>query len=427
MSTWLTISITAAAAGVVTLVVDFIVRQFAAREARVERDIKHLYSVSDDQFGRTMANLLIGPYIYGNKITALRNGDQIFPAMLEAIRGATNTITFETYIYWAGNIGREFAHMLAERARAGVRVHVLLDWVGSAGIDPEAMQTMEDAGVELERYHKVRFTRFRHANHRTHRKLLIVDGLVGFTGGVGIADEWTGDAQDPDHWRDSHYRVEGPCVAALQSAFMDNWIKARGAVLHGEAYFPSLDSVGQTACQVFHSSPAGGADSVRLMFLLAITAANQSLHIGTAYFIPDTMCMGALLAARRRGVRIDVVVPGEYNDEGAVRLASRSCYGKLLRAGVKIYEFEPTMYHTKLFVADGLWVSVGSTNFDNRSFALNDEINLNFIDRELARNQIEWFEHDKSRSREISLDEWARRPWHEKLREHAVSWLHSQL
>jgi cardiolipin synthase A/B len=427
MPMWLVILTTAVSAAIATLIIDFVVRQFVAREKRIERRIEHRYAVEDPQFSRTMGNLLVGPFYCHNKVTPLRNGDEIFPAMLQAIRGARRTITFETFIYWAGDIGLEFAQALAERSRAGVKVHVLLDWFGSQQIDSGAIRMMETAGVELERYHKLHFTRFRHINHRTHRKLLIIDGSVGFTGGVGIADEWTGNAQDPAHWRDSHYRVEGPSVAALQSAFMDNWIKARGEVLHDERYFPALEPAGEAACQVFYSSPAGGADSMRLMFLLAITAAIRSIRIGTAYFIPDHLTTGALLGARRRGVRVEIIVPGEYNDQGMVRLVSRSRYGKLLRAGVKIYEYEPTMYHVKLIIVDELWLSVGSTNFDNRSFSLNDEVNLNVTDRALVRSQIEWFEQDKQRSREITLAAWARRPWREKLKEHAVGVLHSQL
>jgi cardiolipin synthase A/B len=216
-------------------------------------------------------------------------------------------------------------------------------------------------------------------------------------------------------------------MTALQSAFMDNWIKARGTVLHSEDYFPALEAVGEAACQVFHSSPTGGADWMRLMFLLAITAASRKIRIGNAYFIPDDLFVAALQAARDRGVRIEVIVPGEYNDQFMVRLASRARYGKLLQAGRNIYEYQPTIYHTKLMIVDDLWMSVGSTNFDDRSFGLNDEVNLNIIDSDLARNQIEMFERDKARSREIKLEEWARRPWHEKLREYAVSWLHSQL
>ncbi len=427
MPSWLVISIIVPLTAVVTLLADFIVRQFSKQEQRVEHRINHLYTVADDQFARTMANLLSRPFVPSNKVTPLRNGDHIFPSMLHAIRSAQRTITFETFIYWAGNIGQEFADALAERSRAGVKVHVLLDWYGSKEIDPKALQEMEDAGVEVERYHKIHFARLRSVNHRTHRKLLIIDGRIGFTGGVGIADHWAGDAQDPNHWRDSHYRVEGAIVAALQCAFMDNWIKARQVVLHDENYFPALETAGESACQVLQSSPAGGAESTRLMFLLAITAATRSIRISTAYFIPDRLSTAALLSACKRGVEIEIIVPGEHNDEGLVRLVSRSRYGTLLRAGVKIYEYEHTMYHTKLMIVDDLWTSVGSTNFDNRSFSLNDEVNLNIMDSALARNQIEWFKQDKTCAREIRLNDWSRRPMHEKLREHAVSWLHSQL
>ncbi len=301
--------------------------------------------------------------------------------MLEAIRGARRTITFETYIYWSGDIGRTFADALAERARAGVKVHVLLDWVGSAKMDPALLETLEKSGVEVHRYHEPRWYNLGRLNNRTHRKVLVVDGRIGFTGGVGIADKWTGHAQDPEHWRDTHVRAEGPVVAQMQAVFMDNWTKATGRVIHGIDYFPPLTPVGEGAAQMFESSPSGGSESMHLMYLLAITAADRTIHLSSSYFVPDELTTKALVAALRRGVKVQIITPGEDIDTEVVRKASRARWGDLLQAGAEIYEYQPTMFHCKVMVVDSLLVSVGSTNFDNRSFRLNDEANLNVFDQ----------------------------------------------
>ena len=423
MPVWLIIFITAA----VTYAVSVVVRQFLSREKKIQRRIEHLYSVEDDAFARSMGSLLPPDILDGNKVTPLINGDEIFPAMLGAIRAATKTITFETFIYWSGRIGREFAEALAERARSGVRVHVLLDWVGSKNIDPELLELIEDSGAEIQRYHPLRPYNIDRWNNRTHRKLLVVDGRIGFTGGVGIADEWTGDAQDPQHWRDSHFQVEGPSVAQLQAAFMDNWLKTQSSVLHGDDYFPPLDRVGNARCQVFQSSPAEGSESVRLMYLMSITAAARSIHLASAYFVPDNLSVATLVDAVRRSVKVQIILPGKRIDTQTVRRASRSRWGPLLEAGVEIYEYQPTMYHTKVMIVDELWISVGSTNFDSRSFRLNDEANLNILDRALAQDQVARFDEDLAKSRRITLDEWRNRPWTEKLWEHSLGLLRWQL
>lgn len=427
MPTWMIVLVSVLANLLLAGAVLFIWQQLAARENKVTRTLEHLYSPGDDQFLRTMAALFTASCHDGNRVVALRNGDRIFPAMLEAIAGARHTITFETYIYWSGGMGWRFAEALSERARAGVAVHVLLDWFGSRPIDQEIIRTMKAAGIEVEAYHKPSITRPQHANHRTHRKLLVVDGAVGFTGGVGIADEWTGDAEDPDHWRDSHFRLEGPSVWGLQRAFMDNWVKARSTVLHGPDYFPPLEAQGSATCQVFQSSPEGGSDSVRLMFLLAITAAERSIRICTAYFVPDPLAMRTLREARARGVKVEVIVPGDHNDSDLVRLVSRAKYGNLLREGIEIYEYQPTMFHLKLMIVDDMWVSVGSTNFDNRSFRLNDEVNLNVYDRHLAGELIDGFENDKHRSQRIELEQWKQRPLKQKLKEQGARLFRSQI
>ena len=399
----------------------------ASRQRSVDRRIGHRYRVEDPQFARAMGSVLGPALVGGNRVTVLRNGDRIFPAMLEAIRGARRTINFETFIYWSGGIGRELASALAERARSGVEVRVLLDWIGAGKIDSEIVRMMKDAGATVLRYHPLRWYNLGRLNNRTHRKLLVVDGEVGFTGGVGIADVWTGDAQDPHHWRDSHFRVEGPVVAQMQAAFMDNWIETHGEVLHAEEYFPPLRAVGPQCAQMFQSSAEGGSESVRLMYLLSVAAAARSIRLANAYFVPDRLAIRHLIDARRRGVEVEIIVPGPYIDTSVVRKASRACWGPLLEAGVAIFEYQPTMYHTKVMVVDDLWVSVGSTNFDSRSFKLNDEANLNVLDSELAAELAGYFEEDKVRSRRVTLEEWRCRPWRERLAERAAALLRSQL
>ena len=398
-----------------------------SNEKKIERRLERLYSLDDPRFTQELGVLLGPPLIDGNRLRALLNGDQIFPPMLATIRAAKQTITFETYIYWSGDIGREFVEALSERARAGVKVHVLLDWVGSAKMDKALLDALKGAGVQVERYHPPSWTGLGKLNNRTHRKLLVVDGRVGFTGGVGIAPSWTGQGQDPDHWRDSHFQVEGPVVAQMQAVFIDNWIKTSGEVLHGPGYFPLLVPAGPSRAQVFSSSPTGGAESMALMYQLAITAANRSIDLSAAYFVPDELSLKALAEAQKRGVKLRIVVPGEHIDSDAVRAASRAKWGPLLEAGAVIAEYKPTMYHCKVMIIDGLLVSVGSTNFDNRSFRLNDEATLNVVDADFAREQTATFEADLAKARPISFAEWTDRPLKERLSERLASLIGSQL
>ena len=410
-----------------TVFVTLIVQNVVTGEKKIEHRVTHLYGVDDPQFLRSMGTLLGPSVVGGNVVKELINGDEIFPAMLGAIRGAKRSVTFETYIYWSGDIGREFAEALAERAKAGVPVHVLLDWVGSSKLDDDALALMRDAGVEVEKYHPLRWYNLGRVNNRTHRKLLVIDGQTGFTGGVGIADKWRGHARNPGEWRDSHYRVEGPAVAQMQAAFMDNWMKARGEVLHGDAFFPPIAPRGEHQAQVFKSSSTEGSESVRLMYLLSIASAKRSILLSNSYFVPDDLSIATLVAARKRGVRVEVIVPGKEIDTAVTRRASRARWGKLLEAGVEIHEFQPTMYHCKVMIVDGLWTSVGSTNFDSRSFRLNDEANLNIYDAAFAARQSEIFSADKARSRQVTLEQWNHRPLREKLVERAASLLRSQL
>lgn len=412
---------------VVTVIAVLVVTNLTAGAKRVKQKIAHLYSVDDPQFERTMG-VLLGPAILGgNRFSVLLNGDEIFPAMLDGIRGAQRTITFETYIYWSGDIGKAFADALAERARAGVKVHVMLDWVGSSKMDPAMLKVMEDAGVQIRRYHQPKWYDLDKLNNRTHRKILVIDGRVGFTGGVGIAPEWTGHAQDPDHWRDTHFRVEGPVVAEMQTVFSDNWVKTTGDVLHGEDYFPAIAPAGDGKAQVFSSSPSGGSESMELMYLLAITAAQRSVDLEMAYFVPDELSRQTLLAAIQRGVRVRIIVPGEHTDTETVRHAGRALWGELLAAGAEIYEYQPTMFHCKVMVVDGLMTSVGSTNFDDRSFRLNDEENLNMYDVAFASRQTQIFEADRAKSKRITYADWLERPISEKIWGYAARILGSQL
>ncbi|MBA3588467.1 cardiolipin synthase [Methylibium sp.] len=412
---------------IATLVVVFLALNLSAGEKHIEEKLERLYATDAPQFRRSMDVLLGPPFVEGNRTQVLVNGDEIFPAMLEAIRAARSSITFETYIYWSGTIGREFADALTERARAGVKVHVLLDWIGSVKMEDGFIDELERAGVEVERYHEPHWSNFGRLNNRTHRKLLVVDGTVGFTGGVGIADQWRGNAQDGEHWRDTHFRIEGPVVAQIQAVFMDNWIKSTGNVLHGELYFPALQPRGDQPAQMFSSSPTGGSESMRLMYLMAITAAERSIHLSASYFVPDELAIRALAAAARRGVKVQIILPGQEIDAEVVRRASRSRWGELLEAGVEIGEYQDTMFHCKVLVVDTLLVSVGSTNFDNRSLSLNDEANLNVLHAGFAERQIEIFEQDLRRTRPVTLQAWERRPWQEKLVEQLASLLGSQL
>lgn len=407
----------------VTLFVTLLVVNFSSGEKQIKQEIPRLYAVSDPQFQRSMG-IMLGPQIVdGNKVEALLNGDQIFPSMLKAIRGAKKTINFETYIYWSEDIGREFAEALSERARAGVKVHLLIDWVGSAKMDEEDLNEMRRAGVEVRQYHPLRWYNLGRINNRTHRKLLVVDGRIGFTGGVGIAGQWTGNAQDPDHWRDSHFRAEGPVVAQMQAVLIDNWTKTTGKVLHGDDYFPPQVQAGTARAQVFSSSPSGGSESMHLMYLLAITAAERNIQISASYFVPDEMTRNALIDAIKRGVRVQIILPGENIDTETVRSSSRGMWGELLQAGAEISEYQPTMYHCKVMIVDSLLVSVGSTNFDDRSFQMNDEANLNIYDAGFARQQIAIFEQDLKKARRITYEQWLDRPLKEKAWEKVASWL----
>jgi cardiolipin synthase A/B len=397
------------------------------RKLPMRYHMKHQFGVRDLAFLQTMHALTGTPMSEGNLVTILKNGIEIFPAMLAAIRDAKRTINLEFYIYWDGEIGRKFAEALAEKARSGVAVKVILDAVGSAQMSRSLVNFMARNGIDMEWYHPLRWYTISTLNHRTHRKLLIVDGRIGFSGGVGIADDWLGDADAPNHWRDTVARVEGPVVTQMQSAFMDNWVKSRGELLTGLDYFPPLVPCGPHLTQVLKSSPSEGSSTVKLLYIISIVSAVKSIYISNAYFVPDADTTRALEAAVRRGVDVRVIVPGEFTDVPIVRQASRWHYELLLGRGIRIFEYQPTMMHAKTMVVDGAWTTIGSSNFDDRSFRLNDEVNINVYNDELAAQMEAMFHADLARCEEVKLRKWFRRGLLDRAKEKLASIFRPQL
>jgi cardiolipin synthase len=388
-------------------------------------EIEHTYSVRSPQFERAVGQLLGSGVIRGNRVETLRNGDQIFPAMLKEIRRAKRSITFETFVYWDGEVADQFTDALAERARAGVATHVVIDWFGSLRITSDHVERMKEAGVQLNLYHElpwynpVRWRALANVEDRTHRKILVVDGEVAFTGGVGIADEWMGNADSPKHWRDTHFRVTGPVVAQLQSVFVINWLETGGQLLHGDAYFPALAAAGRLRAHVFKGSPQEATESIELTYRLAIASARRSIKVSSAYFVPNPGTIKALVEAAERGVKVQIIVPGKHLDSALVKAASPALWGDLLRAGIEIHRYEPTMFHCKVMIVDDGFTSIGSINFDNRSFQLNDEVNVNVFDESFAVEQARIFADDLAHSERYTYEEWQHRPWVQK----AVNWM----
>ena len=378
--------------------------------------LKHEFDVESDRFIDTVAGATGVPFVGGNRIVVLYNGDRFYPAMLDEIARARQSITIEAYIYWAGDVGRRFANALAERARSGITVKILLDAVGSATIGGDILEALEAGGCAIAWYNPIRWYSLGRFNHRTHRKSLIVDGRVGFTGGAGIADLWLGNAEDSDHWRDTQIRVEGTAVVALQTGFAQNWLATTGELLSGPLYYPEQQPAGRLAAQTIMSSPESGASSVRIMYYLSILSAVRSIHIANPYFVPDHAAVQSLVEASRRGVRVRIMVAGIHNDNWWARHNSIRLYGPLLEAGVEILEYNKTMLHHKVMVVDGVWATIGTTNFDNRSFAHNEETNVCVRDREFAATLEASFEQDALACRRVQLDEWRGRGVVEKSR-----------
>lgn len=377
--------------------------------------------VSQPGFLRACEALTGAPISTGNELDLLINGDRIFPAMLETIRGAQRTICFLSYVYWSGDIAHEIAGALADRARAGVKVTVLLDAIGSLKMPGDVLEAMAEAGVQIERFRPTTPLKPLQANHRNHRKILVVDGRVGMTGGVGIAEEWTGDAQDPEHWRDTHVRVRGPVVRGLHGAFAESWLEATGELLCGDDHLPDLPPIdGGGPMQLVRSRATVGDTNAEALLFLAIASARRTIDLTSAYFAPNEAFTDALCEARARDVRVRVLVPGEHADKDIVRRAGQDTYEPLLACGIEVYEYGPTMLHAKTLVVDGAWATVGSINFDNRSFARNDEATLCIQSDAVAGLLTEQFEADVAVSTLIDPDEWEGRGALQKAREKAT-------
>jgi cardiolipin synthase A/B len=389
--------------------------------------LDHGIDVGAQDFLDTMAGATGVPFLSGNTLKVLNNGDQFYPAMLRDIELAERSITIEAYIYWAGDIGVTFAKALAAAAQRGVKVKILLDAIGSQSIGNEILKILEEAGCHLAWYNPIRITRLRRINNRTHRKSLLIDGWVGYTGGAGIADHWTGHAQDDKHWRDLQIRMEGPAVRPLQSGFAHNWLECTGELVTGPDFYPTLTPVGPLSLQTIMSSPETGASSVRVMYFLAISAAQKTIDIANPYFVPDHVSIDLFRDAVKRGVRVRVMVAGSSNDTLVTRLNSLRLYGALLKAGVKVYEYNRTMMHHKIMVVDDLWSTVGTTNFDNRSFSHNEENNVCVCDAGVAAQLAQTFERDIAVCEEVTLENWKRRSLPRKTAEALASFVQDQV
>jgi cardiolipin synthase A/B len=388
------------------------------REGGQGYELRGEVDVGEPGFLRAAEALTGAPVSYGNDVELLVNGDEIFPTYLGAIRDAEETVNLLTYAYWKGDIAIEVADTLRERAAAGVECNVLIDAVGGAQMDRSLVEHMRSAGVTLWWFRPPKPYAVRRLQYRTHRKLLIVDGRVGFTGGVGIAEEWTGNAQDPSHWRDTHVRVHGPVVRGLQGAFAENWLEATGHVLAGDRYLPELEEVEDGGpMQVMRSSATVGDTNAEALVYLALAAAKRSIELTSAYFVPRPAFTEALLEAARRGVELCILVPGSHIDKEFVRTAGRASYEDLLEAGIRLFEYCPTMLHAKSLVVDGIWSCVGSINFDNRSFQLHDEVALCVQSERFAGELHDSFEKDLSVSEEIDPEHWRERPRTQRARE----------
>jgi cardiolipin synthase len=389
--------------------------------------LDHGIDVANQDFLDTMAGATGVPFLAGNALKVLNNGDQFYPAMLRDIDLAERSITIEAYIYWAGEIGLTFAKALAAAAQRGIKVKILLDAIGSQSIGNEILKILEDGGCHIAWYNPVRITRLRRINNRTHRKSLILDGWVGYTGGAGIADQWTGNAQDEKHWRDLQIRIEGPAVRPLQSGFAHNWLECTGELVTGPDFYPTLTAAGPLSLQTIMSSPETGASSVRVMYFMAISAAKKSIDIANPYFVPDHVSIDLFRDAVQRGVRVRVMVAGSSNDTLVTRLNSLRLYGALLKAGVQVFEYNRTMLHHKIMVVDGVWSTVGTTNFDNRSFSHNEENNVCLCDEGVAAELLNTFERDLEVCDVVTLESWKRRSLPLKTAEALASFVQDQV
>ena len=400
---------------------------FAPRERAPTYGLEHDFGIDSDEFLPTMAGATGAHFLSGNSFDIYNNGDQFYPVMIDAINRAEVSITIEAYIYWAGDIGRLFAQALAAKAREGVYVKILLDYVGSSSIGDEILEALEGGGCEVRWYNPVRWYNLGLVNNRTHRKSLIIDGVTAFTGGAGIADHWMGNAEDPEHWRDINVRLQGPAVQTLQTGFARNWLQTTSELISGSNFYPPCERYGDLEVQSILSSPETGSSTVRIMYYLSIACARKSILIANPYFVPDNVAIETLIEAKRRGADVKIMVTGEHNDVAVTRYNGIRLYGRLLEAGVEIYEYNRTMLHHKFMVCDGVWSTVGTTNFDNRAFALNEENNVCIYDRAVAAEFERIFAEDLPACDRVTLEAWRRRPLWQKVCESAVSLLKDQV
>ena len=372
-------------------------------------------SVHADDFLYTLQSTCQAALHHGNCVSILTNGAQFYPAMLDAIRSATRSIILECYIMQPGRIADQFIEALSERARLGVNVTIVVDGIGSFNLWGRPVKRLRAAGCRIQSYQWVEWHRLHRLNNRTHRELLIVDGRVAFIGGAGIADWWADPIKGGRPWRDTMARIEGPVVAALQGVAAENWLECCGEILTGPDYFPSLETAGETTAFVIKSSPSDRATASRVAFQLLMEGADHHVRISTPYFLPDRALRRALIGLSKRGVAVDVIVPGPHTDQRWVRLASRRMWGRLLDAGIRIHEYRPGMTHNKALIVDELWSVLGTTNSDNRSFEHNDEVNVALRDPDVARRLLEDYRQDLADSDEITAERWRRRPLWEKV------------
>ena len=358
---------------------------------------------------RVLEGLLGVPATDGNLVDVLRNGDEIFPAMLEAIEQAEHTVDFCTYVYWSGDIADRFATALSDRARAGVRVRVLLDAVGAAQMSRTLIQQMEEAGCDVRWFREVKNTSPGGINRRTHRKVLVCDEDIAFTGGVGIAEEWEGDARDPSEWRDTHFRVRGPAVDGLRAAFVSDWAETGAELFDEHDRFPEQPIPGPSTVQVVRCPSVIGWSEIATVVTALLRLAKERIHLTTAYFVPDEHMLKLLTDAAARGVHVDVLMPGEHTDKRIVQVAGEADYEALLEAGVNVWRYGPTMIHAKILTVDGLVACVGSANYDPRSFGLNEEANLVVFDADLVDVLDGHFAEDLARSDRVDPEEWSKR------------------
>lgn len=373
-------------------------------------------AIENASFAPTLEAYTAAPVRWGNRVDILLNGEQIFPAQLTAIRSARTTFTYAQYLLEAGPPAEALVRAMSERCRAGVHGHVLVDGIGSQRIPTEYRATLEQAGCEVAIFHPVDLPTLGDLDHRNHRRILVVDGRIGFTGSSGASSKWMGNGRREGYWRQTDMRIEGHAVTDLQAAFAEDWLEATGHALGGRGYFPREEARGQVPVQVVRSSPQRGSLAMYTMFLFAISSARQKINLTNPYFVPDERIIQALVEARRRGVKITLLLPGPIDHE-LVKDASRAGFGELLDAGVEIYEYQAGLLHAKTVTVDGMWVTLGSANLDNRSLALNEEINLVVYDQAIARRLDGIFAADVRHARRLEPGRWHVRSFWQRFRE----------